>query len=165
MNIKLNEQQEKAKDLIVDWFKNKTNEKLIFVLAGYAGTGKTFLINHIIKNELNLEGKVAFIAPTGKAASVLIQRGSTNACTIHKLIYNRVEKESQTEINGKIIKTKRFEFVKKTSIPNYKLIVLDEVSMVDEKVMKDLISFGRPILCTGDARSITFIWKKYWLIR
>ena len=149
--VKLNDQQEIAKDLIVDWYLNKTHEKLVFTLAGYAGTGKTFLINYIIKNCLDIPlHKVAFIAPTGKAASVLTQRGCLNACTVHKLIYNRIEKESQTEINGKIIKTKRFEFVKKPNIPKYKLIILDEVSMVSEKMMEDLISFGIPILCCGD---------------
>ena len=53
--------------------------------------------------------------------------------TIHKLIYNRIEKEYENEINGKIIKTKRFEFVKKPSIPNYKLIVVDEVSWLKKR--------------------------------
>ena len=41
--------------------------------------------------------------------------------------------------------------VKKTDkIPNYKLIVIDEVSMVDDKMMKDLLSFGIPVLAVGD---------------
>ena len=159
--INLNEQQEIAKNMIVNWFRESTTKKLVFTLSGYAGTGKTFLINHIIKNELHLPiEKVAFIAPTGKAASVLIQRGCINASTIHKLIYNRVEIERETEINGKKIKTKKFEFVRKQSIPNFELIVLDEVSMVNEKIMKDIISFGIPILCCGDLAQLPSVEGK-----
>ena len=44
MEIKLNEQQEIAKNMIKDWWINKRDEKQYFVLAGYAGTGKTFLV-------------------------------------------------------------------------------------------------------------------------
>lgn len=147
--IILNSQQETAKNLIVDWWETKKDKKQIFVLAGYAGTGKTFLVNYLIKYILKIqEEMVAYVAPTGKAASVLIQRGAKNAITIHKLIYNRVEKEYENEVNGKILKTKRFEFIKKPTIPNYKLIIVDEVSMVDEKIMKDLLSFGIPMICT-----------------
>ena len=95
--ITLNTQQTKARELILEWFKNKN--KQVFVLSGYAGTGKTTLINYII-NELNLGDKIAFATPTGKAASVLIQKGSL-ASTIHHLIYTPVEKNTKVEINGK----------------------------------------------------------------
>lgn len=82
--ITLNDQQALAKDLIVTWLKNvvrtKTatvdnTKKMIFVLAGYAGTGKTTLLNYLIHNVLNYsDDEVAFATPTGKAASVLIQK-------------------------------------------------------------------------------------------
>jgi len=147
----LNEQQETAKNLIMDWWKHKIDTKQVFVLAGYAGTGKTFLVRHIVENEMEIpENKVAYVAPTGKAASVLIQRGAKNAITIHKLIYIRTEVEYKTTINGKEVKSKKVEFIKKPSISNYKLIIVDEVSMVEEKVMRDLLSYGIPLLCCGD---------------
>ena len=95
--------------------------------------------------------KLHYVAPTGKAASVLVQRGASNATTIHKLIYNRIEKEYENEINGKIIKTKRFEFIKSHQFQTYKLIIVDEVSMVEKKIMEDLLSFGIPMICCGDA--------------
>ena len=156
--IVLNKEQEEAKELIVKWYNNGFPEKLCFVLTGYAGTGKTFLVNHIVQDVLHLNN-VAYVAPTGKAASVLIQRGAINASTIHKLIYNRVEMEHTTVINGKTIKTKKFEFVKKPNIPNYQLIVVDETSMVDKKMMEDLISFGKPLLCGGDLGQLPAIDK------
>ena len=83
----LNQQQEEAKDKIINWWKYQREEKQYFVLSGYAGTGKTFLAKYIVSKYLEIpEEKVAFIAPTGKAASVLIQRGAFNATTIHKLL-------------------------------------------------------------------------------
>lgn len=150
MNYELNEEQLIAKDMIVEWFEN-TNSKQVFVLAGYAGTGKTFLINKVISDYLKLpDNKVTFATPTGKAASVLIQRGR-DASTIHHLIYtpNEEVKESVDD-DGNIVKTRRIKFVKKASLPEYKLIVIDEISMVDRNIFEDLKSFGIPILCTGD---------------
>jgi len=147
----LNKEQEQAKNMIVKWFTNQDNKKQCFILTGYAGTGKTFLIQYVTTNILKLNiNDVAYVAPTGKAASVLIQRGVYDATTIHRLIYNRVEVIYKTRINNKIIKSKRTEFVKKPTIKNYKLIVLDEASMVEKKVMSDLLSFGIPIICCGD---------------
>lgn len=152
MNVILNTEQEKAKDLIVEWYNHgNKSEKQCFVLTGYAGTGKTFLITYIVHEILKLsENEVAYLAPTGKAACVLIQKGALNACTIHKLIYNRVEVISQEKIEGKIIKTKGYKFVKKPSIKNYKLIILDETSMVTKDIMNDLLSFNIPVICCGD---------------
>lgn len=144
----LNSQQSKAKDLIIQWFKNETKNKQTFVLSGYAGTGKTTLINFIIQ-ELNLQNSVAFATPTGKAASVLIQKGS-EASTIHHLIYTPVEKDVKTDNNGKTIKSKKIEFVKKKSIGNFKLIIIDEISMVNNKILNDLLSYKIPLLVSGD---------------
>lgn len=148
--MSLNEQQEKAAASIKAWFEGDTKAKQLFVLSGYAGTGKTYLINYAITNVLGLsENDVAFITPTGKAASVLIQRGR-DAQTVHRLIYNAVEKEFKTSIDGKEMTSKRTVFMKKPGIPDYRLLVLDEVSMVDDDVMRDLMSYGIPILCSGD---------------
>lgn len=151
--IKLTELQQKASDMICKWFNSyKDTHEQLFILAGYAGTGKTFLVNYIIRNLLKLDEEydVAFVAPTGKAANVLIQRGALNATTIHRLIYRRITKEYETKIGDKIVTSKKTEFVKKESITKYKLIVLDETSMVDSRIMADLVSFGIPILCCGD---------------
>jgi len=127
------------------------------------GTGKTFLIDYIT-SELKLKDyEVAFGTPTGKAASVLIQKGR-DAATIHRLIYTPVEVELETEVNGETVKTKSVEYVKKIEIPKYKLIVLDEISMVEEEIMKDLLSFGIPILCTGDKGQLPAIFKSNILL-
>ncbi len=162
--MELTTQQQKAKEMILEWYQTcRATGKQTFTLAGYAGTGKTFLINNIIESLGLKPNEVGFGTPTGKAASVLIQRG-TEAMTIHRMIYNAVDEEYKETIDGKPLTSHRIKFVKKENIPNYRLIVLDEISMVDEKMMKDLLSFGIPILCTGDPGQLPPIQGKNPLI-
>ena len=60
------------------------------VISGYAGTGKSTLVQYIIK-KLNIpEHLIAYVAYTGKAAKVLQQKGCANAKTAHKLLYKAV---------------------------------------------------------------------------
>lgn len=147
----LNKQQQKAVDLIVKWYKNyPNNKKQIFTLAGLAGCGKSFLVNHIVKNIFKFkDNEVAFATPTGKASSVLIKKGS-DSTTIHRLIYSPIITDIETVVNNKTIHSKKIEFTKRKNIGSYKLIVLDEISMIGKKIMDDLLSYGIPILATGD---------------
>jgi len=148
--MELTGQQIEARLKIIEWYNNiKESKNQFFLLNGFAGTGKTFLINHIIDDLNLLPHQVAYGTYTGKAASILIQKGR-DAATIHRLIYTPVEEEYETKLGGETIKSHRIKFVKKDSISDYKLIIIDEVSMVDEIMMKDLMSFGIPILATGD---------------
>jgi exodeoxyribonuclease V len=148
--ILLTADQLAARDLIGAWYIEGGFEKQVFVLAGYAGTGKTFLIDYIVEHTLGLsKEEVAFCTPTGKASSVLIQRGRL-ASTVHRLIYNAEEEEYEATVAGQLVRSHRIKFVKKNKIPGYKLIVLDEVSMVDSVMMEDLLSFGVPVLASGD---------------
>ena len=149
--VKLNKQQEEAVKLIKDWYNGfPNNKKQIFTLAGLAGCGKSFLVNYIVKNVFKFkDSEVAFATPTGKASSVLIKKGS-DSTTIHRLIYSPIIKDIETTINNKTIHSKKIEFSKKKSIGTYKLIILDEISMIGKKIMDDLLSYGIPILATGD---------------
>ncbi len=66
----LTQDQAEAAELVREWFYHLNTQ--IFVLCGYAGTGKTYLIDYIVKDLGLVAGEsVAFVAPTGKAASVL----------------------------------------------------------------------------------------------
>lgn len=148
-NFLSNDQLEACK-LIVDWFFNST--KQIFVLTGYAGTGKTTLLKHVVLNALQLEPEVsaAFVTPTGKAATVLIKTGIA-ATTLHKLIYQSQVYEEEVEVNGKIITVEKLSFKRRESIDkNIRLIVLDEASMVSDEVIGDLANFGVKLLLCGD---------------
>ena len=57
-------------------------------IAGYAGSGKSTLIKFIISAlDVDPEEEVCYVAFTGKAATVLQQKGCPNATTAHKLLY------------------------------------------------------------------------------
>lgn len=145
----LTEDQSKAEKLIREWFLN--TEDQVFILSGYAGTGKTFLLKRVVQG-LGLEvGKEAvFVAPTGKAASVLVKNG-TVASTIHALIYTRDDDDFEVNEDGEIIQRERLTFVKKEKIDsNIRLIVIDESSMVDNLILRDLLSFHVKCLFCGD---------------
>jgi len=150
-NVQLTADQELAQNLIAEWFLN--GSELQFVLAGYAGTGKTFLINHVVKNILHLKAGVeaAFVSPTGKAATVLAQ-GGTVAGTVHGLIYIRNEDDFDVDENGEILPSSRnLSFYKRESIDEkIRLIIVDEASMVSEEVLRDLLSYGVKCLFCGD---------------
>src|ERR1700677_4023048 len=81
--MQLSPEQTKALDKIHKWHKSKSTKPLH--LAGFAGTGKTTLLQEFI-NGLNI--RPLCCAPTGKAASVLAKR-LTNATvsTVHKALY------------------------------------------------------------------------------
>ena len=140
--------QQEAAALIEAWYHHLNTQ--IFVLCGYAGTGKTFLVDYVVRALGLVAGEsAAFVAPTGKAASVLIQSG-VPATTVHSLIYTR-EEDIEVDENGEVISEQFLRFVKKESIDSkIKLIVLDETSMVSDDVLRDLLSFGVKCLCCGD---------------
>ncbi len=72
--------------LISDFVTNgNTNE--VFVLKGYAGTGKTTVISTLVNNLVNIKMKYVLLAPTGRAAKVIANYSNKPACTIHKKIY------------------------------------------------------------------------------
>ena len=148
--IVLNADQAAADKKISDWFFKGTNQ--VFVLAGYAGTGKTALLKHTVRETLKLDDEVsaAFVTPTGKAATVLIKNGVT-ACTVHRLIYQSQTIEQEVEINGKKVKVERLTFRRRENIDKaIKLIVLDEASMVSDDMLSDLLNFGVKVLLCGD---------------
>lgn len=146
--------QENAKNLISEWFFNTDDQ--IFVLSGYAGTGKTFLIDHVVREVLRLKVGVeaVFVSPTGKAAANLVKNG-TLAGTVHSLIYVRDGEEFDVDENGEIIEQQELKFIKRQAIDErIRLIIIDEASMVNESVLGDLLSFGVKCLFCGDGAQL-----------
>lgn len=130
-------QQDAALKAIADW--RKSGGAQVFRLFGYAGTGKTTLARRIADDVT--EGPVVFGAFTGKAASVMRQKGCHDAATIHSLIYRTKE----TEDGGPAFTMNRTGPVSKAE-----LIIIDECSMVDSDLGNDLLSFDKPVLVLGD---------------
>lgn len=114
-----------------------------------AGTGKSTLVKFII-SALNLNQEdVAYVAFTGKAANVLTQKGCPNATTAHKLLYH-----ARQLPNGK------FTFAPKKVLEHrYKLIVVDEISMLPIQMWELLLKHKIYILVCGDPAQLSPIDK------
>lgn len=141
-----------------------------FLLKGYAGTGKTWLLG-IIVSWLNKNNRpFMLMAPTGRAARVLARKTGNKASTIHKAIYNFENLEEVViHTNGKM-KYKFMYNLNRMNTPGMVYIV-DEASMISDrtnesdffvfgsgKLLTDLIDFAAPenldnrvkIIFTGD---------------
>ena len=144
--MQLSREQDDALRAVSRWLKQGQSQ--IFRLFGYAGTGKTTLARHFAEH---VEGDVQFAAFTGKAAQVLRSKGAINARTIHSLIYRpRGEEAVADEVTGKTSMSPTFTLNRQSPVARAKLIIIDECSMVDEDLGRDLLSFGTPVLVLGD---------------
>jgi len=161
--VKYSPQQDKALCDISRWLKS---DDQVFHLFGYAGTGKTTLAKKIAEGIKD----VKFSAYTGKAASVMKLNGCPEASTIHSLIYHPLEKskkklqelraeflhdpspelERDIEIEEDNIAQPGFTLNLDSELGDADLLILDECSMVNEKIALDLMQFGTKILVMGD---------------
>src|SRR5579862_2298031 len=133
--------QDDALNAVAAWLKAKPGTNgtpQVFRLFGYAGTGKTTLARHLADHA---DGEVKFAAFTGKAASVMRGKGCKDASTIHSLIYRA--RESGEEVPS-------FDLWDDAPASKAELIIIDECSMVDAELGRDLLSFGVPVLVLGD---------------
>ena len=71
----------------IDQFLQDFTKPEIFVLSGYAGTGKTSVVSALVKTLPSMKKRSVLLAPTGRAAKVLSQYTQRKAFTIHKKIY------------------------------------------------------------------------------
>ena len=149
--MELNEKQKKAITLAHDWFYSDSKQQ--FVIAGYAGTGKTTVVRAII-DDLGLSNQeVCFATYTGKAALVLTKMGC-EAITLHKLIYMTQKIWDEKENCFKYI------FTKYANLSMFlRLIVVDESSMVPPDIYKDLMSFGIKVIFLGDPGQLPPVTK------
>jgi ATP-dependent exoDNAse (exonuclease V) alpha subunit len=129
-------EQAAALDKVGKWLKSDSQQ--VFRLFGYAGTGKTTLAKHLAAS---MDGDTAFAAFSGKAASVMRANGCDGASTIHSLIYSAALNDAGEPI---------FTLDPFDGAADADLIVIDECSMIDADMARDLLSFGKPILVLGD---------------
>ncbi len=132
-------QQKEALKAVDKWFYQESKKKQVFRVFGYAGTGKTTLAKHFAEN---IDSDVCFAAFTGKAALVMRKNGCEGARTIHSLIYIAEVDDKTGDVNWRLNKS--------SPLSDAALLIIDECSMVDEDLAKDLLSFGKPILVLGD---------------
>lgn len=133
-----------------------TNADSIYVLRGYAGTGKTSLIGALVRTLHQLGRRVVLMAPTGRAAQVFAAHAGYPAYTIHKRIYR------QKAFNGEMI-----DFMQGVNLLKNVLFIVDEASMISNlggggqavfgtgRLLDDLIQFvysseGCRLMLVGD---------------
>lgn len=130
-------EQDQALIAVARWLKTAGGQQ-VFRLFGFAGAGKSTLARHLAEH---VDGDVAYAAFTGKAALVMRSKGCRDARTLHSLIYRATDTETEEP---------SFVLNEDSDAAHAKLIIVDECSMVDEELGRDLLSFGKKVLVLGD---------------
>jgi ATP-dependent exoDNAse (exonuclease V) alpha subunit len=112
--------QQKLMEQLVVFILSEIQDEL-FVIKGYAGTGKTTLVSAVIKSLATIKFQSVLLAPTGRAAKVLTQYSGKSAYTIHKKIYKPV-----TNSNG------QGAFILQPNLHKNTLFIVDEASMIGD---------------------------------
>ena len=136
-------------------FLSTESKKDIFILRGYAGTGKTTLISSVVKSSYKLRTKIVLLAPTGRAAKVMGAYSGMTALTIHKKIYRPPE-----DVVGD-------HFLRANNPHKDTLFIVDEASMIggnqvgmySSSLLHDLIEYiyeqeGCKLLMVGDVAQL-----------
>ena len=114
----------------------------VFILRGYAGTGKTMMVK-VIADYIEKNRKLIMMAPTGRAARVLATKTGHKAVTIHKAIYAKAHVEPK---KVKDVAESEFKFVfpiNQSENGGNIVAIVDEASMVcSRKIEHELFMFG-----------------------
>ena len=131
------------------------DDRAVFVLCGYAGTGKTTLVSALVRTLTALQRKCVLLAPTGRAAKVFAAYSEKGAFTIHKWIYRQKSIVSNT-------------FTLSENLSKNALFIVDEASMIANggmsgfgsgALLDDLVEFvysgdGCRLLLLGDTAQL-----------
>lgn len=125
-----NETMQRVSEFLAD------KSQKIFVIGGYAGTGKTTLVSALVELLPHIKYKSVLLAPTGRAAKVLSNYTQKKAFTIHKYIYFTAGDEGEAYQSFSIKPNKN----------NHTVFIVDEASMIGDNgneynLLEDLISF------------------------
>ena len=113
-----NRQQCELLQMLATFVLDEHNDTL-FLLRGYAGTGKTSLVGALVKALAQLQSKVVLLAPTGRAAKVFARYAGHPAYTIHRRIYR--QKSYSPDMEG---------FLVGENLAKHTLFIVDEASMI-----------------------------------
>ncbi len=138
----------------------------VFILRGYAGTGKTSLVGALVKTMDQLQQKCVLLAPTGRAAKVFSAYAEHPAFTIHKKIYR--QQSFSNELNN---------FSINDNLATNTLFIVDEASMISNeglsgsvfgtgRLLDDLVQFvysgqGCRLLLMGDTAQLPPVGEEF----
>lgn len=151
-------EQEVAVKKLAEFLLSSHREE-VFVLCGYAGTGKTSLIGALVMTLDKLKQKVVLMAPTGRAAKVFSSYAGHPAFTVHKKIYRQRSFSNDTD-----------NFAVCDNLSTHTLFIVDEASMISNdglsgsmfgtgRLLDDLIQYvysgeGCRLLLMGDTAQL-----------
>ncbi len=130
---KLNHKPTKGQDDLIDGLSKfilDENPDKIFLVKGYAGTGKTTVMSALVNAFKKLRIKSVLLAPTGRAAKVLSSYSKKNAYTIHKKIYRQKSSKDGFGV-----------FVLDANLHSDTFFIVDEASMISNN-SNDISVFG-----------------------
>lgn len=152
------QEQENAVKMMADFIFEREHESL-FLLKGYAGTGKTSLVGALVRSLDALHQRTVLMAPTGRAAKVFSLHATHPAYTIHKRIYR------QKSFTGDMT-----DFMQGVNLMKNTLFIVDEASMISNeglsgttfgtgRLLDDLIQFvysgeGCRLMLVGDTAQL-----------
>jgi exodeoxyribonuclease-5 len=140
--------QQAVADQVANYVQDLTHAGNELALGGYAGTGKSTVLGYL-RSTGTLPTGTVYLAPTGKAAHVLRSKGLA-ASTIHSFLYLYQGLVEETDDDGDPTGKLKPVFADKDTHDDVELIVVDEASMVNDKLYDDLCALSCPILWVGD---------------
>ena len=151
-------EQDDALKMLSNFLLAPTSET-VFLLRGYAGTGKTSLVSALVRTLDKLQQKCMLLAPTGRAAKVFAAYSGHPAFTIHKKIYRQQSFSGETG-----------DFSVNDNLMKHTLFIVDEASMIANdglsgsmfgtgRLLDDLVHFvysgdGCRLLLLGDTAQL-----------
>lgn len=145
---------------LCDFLSKKNNQ--MAVIMGFAGTGKTYIINKLIKyiNSKYPGFRIAVTGPTNKAVKVLAKTSSFKDTRVeYKTVHKLLGLKESINNDGTI------DFVKsnldRNDIDKFKILIVDEVSMLDDKLFIEIQNYSNrlKIIFMGDPAQIPPVGK------
>lgn len=163
--FEMTDHQSEALSKIVEFLFSRDLDS-IFLLKGYAGTGKSSLIGSLVRTMKEFDQKVVLLAPTGRAAKVFSKYANASALTIHRKIYR--QKRFSNEPSG---------FVPVDNLHKDTLFIVDEASMIGNdgvdsfifgsgRLLDDLVHYvysgeNCRLLLIGDSAQLPPVGQEY----
>lgn len=167
----LNEEQQVASDFIINYVTSKDRTYKMVALIGFAGTGKTFTLSHIVKELNNISRnadvfttnfKIAMSAPTHKAVRVMKKFSNSMPEVTFATVHSLLGLEEKIGNDGKISYIQSKDPTRH-KIEQYNVLFLDEVSMLQDELfmlLQQYVNNGRlKLVFIGDAKQIPPIGK------
>lgn len=149
------------------------DDSSVFLLTGYAGTGKTTLVGAIVKTLRQLQQRVVLLAPTGRAAKVFSLHAEEPAYTVHRRIYREtagVRFENSEDGQHQVASNASTFSLNPSQLNKQTLFIVDEASMIANeglsgsmfgtgRLLDDLIQYvyggqGCRLMIVGDAAQL-----------